>query len=120
MLRSYQPDIHESLIHGGLSHNTKVELDYIDSEALGAGEPEALERLRAAQGLLIPGGFGERGVEGKIKAVEIARKEQIPFFGICLGLQIAVIEYARNVAGIANATSQEFDDKASDQVIARY
>ena len=117
LVDSYK-SLHESLIHGGLSHNTKVELDYIDSEALGKGEPEALKRLRAAQGLLIPGGFGERGVEGKIKAVEIARKEQIPFFGICLGLQIAVIEYARNVAGIAHATSQEFDDQAADQVIA--
>ncbi len=117
LVDSYK-SLHESLIHGGLSHNTKVELDYIDSEALGEGKPEALERLRSAQGLLIPGGFGERGVEGKIKAVEIARKEKIPFFGICLGLQIAVIEYARNVAGIAHATSQEFDDQASDQVIA--
>jgi len=117
LVDSYK-SLHESLIHGGLSHNTKVELDYIDSEALGKGDSDALARLRAAQGILIPGGFGERGVEGKIKAVEIARKEKIPFFGICLGLQIAVIEYARNVAGIANATSQEFNDQASDQVIA--
>ncbi|MBT6176376.1 MAG: CTP synthase [Deltaproteobacteria bacterium] len=117
LVDSYK-SLHESLIHGGLSHNTKVELDYIDSEALGNGDEDALKRLRSAQGVLIPGGFGERGVEGKIKAVEIARKEKIPFFGICLGLQIAVIEYARNVAGIANATSQEFDEKASDQVVA--
>ena len=117
LVDSYK-SLHESLIHGGLSHNTKVELDYIDSEALGNGDEDALKRIRSAQGVLIPGGFGERGVEGKIKAVEIARKEKIPFFGICLGLQIAVIEYARNVAGIANATSQEFDEKASDQVVA--
>jgi CTP synthase len=117
LVDSYK-SLHESLIHGGLSHNTKVELDYIDSEALGNGDADALKRLRAAQGILIPGGFGERGVEGKIKAVEIARKEKIPFFGICLGLQIAVIEYARNVAGIANATSQEFDENSSDQVVA--
>ena len=117
LVDSYK-SLHESLIHGGLSHNTKVELDYIDSEALGNGDEDALKRIRAAQGILIPGGFGERGVEGKIKAVEIARKEKIPFFGICLGLQIAVIEYARNVAGIANATSQEFDENASDQVVA--
>lgn len=117
LVDSYK-SLHESLIHGGLSHNTKVELDYIDSEALGNGDEDALKRLRAAQGILIPGGFGERGIEGKIKAVEIARKEKIPFFGICLGLQIAVIEYARNVAGIANATSQEFDENSSDQVVA--
>ena len=117
LVDSYK-SLHESLIHGGLSHNTKVELDYIDSEALGNGDEDTLKRIRAAQGILIPGGFGERGVEGKIKAVEIARKEKIPFFGICLGLQIAVIEYARNVAGIANATSQEFDEDSSDQVVA--
>lgn len=116
LVDSYK-SLHEALVHGGLSHNTKVELDYIDSEALGNGDEDALARLRSAHGVLIPGGFGERGIEGKIKAVEIVRKENIPFFGICLGLQIAVIEFARNVVGIAKATGQEFDANAADQVV---
>ena len=117
LVDSYK-SLHEALVHGGLTHNTRVNLQYIDSEKIESCDPESLTSLRSSDGFLIPGGFGDRGTEGKIKAVEIARTENIPFFGICLGLQIAVIEYARNVAGIRDATSQEFAPEATEQVIA--
>ncbi|MBJ81104.1 MAG: CTP synthetase [Myxococcales bacterium] len=109
--------LHEALIHGGIANHCKVNLDYIDSETLEANEAE-LEKLKAADGILVPGGFGLRGIEGKIRAIQTAREEKIPYFGICLGMQTAVIEYARNVAGLEDATSQEFDPDSSTHVVA--
>ena len=107
--------LHEALLHGGLAHGVRVDLRYIDSEDLQARGAAPL--LDGADAILVPGGFGERGVEGKIEAVRYARERKVPFFGICLGLQVAVIEFARNVCGIANATSVEFDKESKAPVI---
>jgi CTP synthase len=94
-----------------------VHLEYIDSETL-LSEPTMMERVLAADGVLVPGGFGDRGVEGKIAAIQRARERKLPFFGICFGMQLAVIEYARNQAGISEATSQEFKPDAKHCLIA--
>ena len=96
----------ESFIHAGAENDARVKLHWINAEELETEKPETL--LKGMHGILIPGGFGERGVEGKINAITFARKNNIPFFGICLGLQCAVIEYARNVCGITKAHSSEF------------
>jgi len=96
----------ESFIHAGAENDAKVKLHWINAEELEVEKPESL--LKGMQGILVPGGFGERGVEGKINAITYARENNIPFFGICLGLQCAVIEYARNVCGITKAHSSEF------------
>ena len=107
--------LNEALIHGGFPNEVKVNLVFIDSETLeGSGYPETLFDL---DGILIPGGFGKRGVEGMIRAIEFARGRKIPFFGICLGLQAAVIEFARNVCGLADAHSTEFDSQPPYKVI---
>ncbi len=107
--------LNESLGHGGLANEVKVNLVYIDAESLeGSGYPEALFEVDA---ILVPGGFGKRGIEGMIRAIEFARGHKIPFFGICLGLQTAVIEFARNVCGLAGAHSSEFDSQPSYKVI---
>lgn len=98
--------INEAFIHAGAENSVKVEPTYISTEELENGN--VLELLQNVDGILIPGGFGYRGIEGKIKAVQYARENNIPFFGICLGLQCAVIEYSRNVCGIKNANSAEF------------
>ncbi len=98
--------LNEALAHGGVACGTKVELVYVDSEGFDPSEPD--EGLRTADAVLVPGGFGERGVEGKISAIRWARENGVPFFGICLGMQLAVIEYARNVLGVADAHSREF------------
>lgn len=107
--------LHESLLHGGLAHRVKVDLRYIDSEEIEERGAECL--LEGVDSILVPGGFGHRGVEGKIAAIQYAREEKIPFFGICLGLQLAVIEYARHVANIPQATSVEFAPEAKSPVI---
>ncbi len=107
--------LHEALIHGGLANNCSVNLQYIDSEDVEKKGPQAL--LKGADGLLIPGGFGSRGVEGKISSVRYAREHKIPFFGICLGMQVAVIEIARDLAGLKNANSSEFDPESPDPVV---
>jgi CTP synthase len=107
--------LHEALLHGGLSHQCKVDLRYIDSEEVESQGVECL--LKGVDAILVPGGFGLRGVEGKIQAIKYARESAIPFFGICLGLQLAVIEFARHVAGITQATSLEFDTETTDPVI---
>jgi CTP synthase len=101
----------EALNHGGYQHGTNVEVELVDSESL---EPE---RLEAADGILIPGGFGERGIEGKISAARLARERGIPYLGICLGMQIAVIEFARHVAGMDGANSAEFDPETPFPVV---
>ncbi|MBI4829059.1 MAG: CTP synthase [Nitrospinae bacterium] len=105
----------EAITHGGMANGVDVNIDWVESETI---TPETAEkRLREAHGILVPGGFGERGIEGKILAVKLAREKQIPFFGICLGMQVAVIEYARNVTGLAGANSTEFVPDCPDPVI---
>ncbi|HLC49126.1 MAG TPA: CTP synthase [Candidatus Andersenbacteria bacterium] len=94
-----------------------LELLWIDAEKIEQKDPGALSMLKKAKGVVVPGGFGVRGTEGKIQAIQYARENNIPYLGLCLGMQLAVIEFARNVAGIKNATSQEFDEKAKNQVI---
>ena len=105
----------EALRHAGYALGTKVEIDWIDSEELEQGNPEA--RLAGLQGILVPGGFGSRGIEGMIRAARYAREHHVPYFGICLGMQIAVIEFARNAAGLEGANSHEFDEQSPHQVI---
>ncbi len=105
----------EALIHGGIANEARVELNCIEAEKI---EQEGVRGLLdQADGILVPGGFGDRGSEGKIEAVRYARENRIPFFGICLGMQMAVVEYARNVCGLAGANSSEFDEKSSHPVI---
>lgn len=106
LVESYK-SLDEALNHGAIASQLKFKPVYIDSEQLEKGS-NLDELFAGVQGILVPGGFGSRGTEGKIKAIEYARTKKIPFFGICLGLQLAVIEYARHVAGITDATSEEF------------
>ena len=105
----------EALKHAGVAHGCKVEIDWVDSERLDAAEAHA--RLEAADGILIPGGFGGRGVEGKIEAARVAREEKIPYLGICLGMQVAVCEFARGVSALEGANSTEFDPETPHPVI---
>ncbi len=115
LVDSYK-SLNEALTHGGLANECRVEIDHVDSEQLENGTlPEA---VRQADGLLVPMGFGQRGTEGKIAAVRYAREEGIPFFGICFGMQMAVIEFGRNLCGLANANSTEVDENSPHPVIA--
>jgi len=114
LTESYK-SLNEALCHGGIPNNCRVNLEFIDSETVN--ENNAKEMLADVDGILVPGGFGFRGIEGKIFATKYARKNKIPFFGICLGMQIAVIEFARNVAGMNGAHSSEFDEKTPFPVI---
>lgn len=115
-LRESYKSLSEALAHGGIANDCKVNIIYVDSEKI---EKDGAEKyLSDIDGVLVPGGFGDRGTEGKIKAIEYARVNKIPYFGICLGMQLAVIEFARNVAGIANACSEEFANGKTDFVIA--
>jgi len=107
--------IYESLSHAGIKHSCKVEVRKIESEEFMSADPAVL--LNGVDGILVPGGFGTRGVDGKIKAIEYARTHKIPFLGICLGMQCAVIEFARDVLGLADAHSSEFDESTSNPVI---
>jgi CTP synthase len=107
--------IYEALDHGGIANKAQVRIQRVHSEAVERDGPERL--LSAVDGLLVPGGFGERGIEGKIDAIRFARQRGIPFFGICLGMQCAVIEYARNMVGLAGAHSTEFDKNNPHPVI---
>ncbi|HSI04556.1 MAG: CTP synthase [Myxococcota bacterium] len=109
--------LHEALLHGGVANDCRVKMDYIDSELLER-DGSVMERVAKADGILVPGGFGSRGVMGKIHAIKQARESKQPFFGICLGLQVAMIEYARDVMHIANANSQEFEPDGKELVIA--
>jgi CTP synthase len=104
----------ESISHAGIKVRKKVNIRYIDSETV---EQEGVDVLKGVSAILVPGGFGERGVEGKIKAVQYARENKVPYLGICLGMQVAVIEYARNVAGLVGATSTEFEPTRAHPVI---
>lgn len=108
--------IAESFTHAGIANNCCVEIDYVYAEDLETG-PEAVAKLSEVDGILVPGGFGDRGIEGKLKAVEYARENKIPYFGICLGMQCAVIEYARNVLSFTDANSSEFNSRSDYPVI---
>ena len=105
----------EALNHAGLHTRTRVKINYIDSEELESQGTESLEKLDA---ILVPGGFGKRGTEGKIRAIQFARENKVPYLGICLGMQLAVIEFARHCAGLLNANSTEFDSLADTPVVA--
>ncbi len=107
--------IHQALIHGGISNDVGVKMSWISAEDYENGS--SLEGLKDYDALLIPGGFGERGVPGMLMAVEWARENKLPFFGICLGLQVAIIEYSRNICKLTNADSMEFSDDTDQPVI---
>jgi CTP synthase len=113
LTESYK-SLSEALIHAGIHTRTRVRIRYIDSEVI---EHKGLQLLNGADAVLVPGGFGERGVEGKIMAVRYAREHNIPYLGICLGMQVAVIEFARHVAGLQGAQSTEFDRATPHPVI---
>jgi len=114
-LKDAYKSIIESFVHAGVANNTKVILNWIDSEDIEENGPERY--LSDVYGILVPGGFGERGIEGKLKAIQYARENKIPYFGICLGLQCAVIEFARNVCRLKDANSIEFDPETPHPVI---
>jgi CTP synthase len=114
LTESYK-SLNEALIHAGAHTHTRVNITYIDSEQL---ENEGVECLKPAHAILVPGGFGNRGIEGKILACRYARENNVPYLGICLGMQVAVIDYARNVAGLPQAHSTEFNENTPDPVIA--
>jgi CTP synthase len=105
LLDSYK-SLAEALVHGGIANRVRVDLDWVDSQVFE--QPNAVAQLEGVHGILVPGGFGERGTEGKIAAVQFARERRVPFFGICFGMQMAVIEVARNLAGLGSASSTEF------------
>jgi CTP synthase len=114
-LKECYKSLAEALVHGGIDHETRVNVHWIESEDI---ERQGTERvLREMDGILVPGGFGVRGVEGKIEAIRFARERHIPYFGLCLGMQCAAIEFARHVAGIKGANSSEFEPACSDPVI---
>jgi CTP synthase len=116
LTESYK-SLHEALVHGGIANDVKVELRYVSAEDLEKKKNSVGDLLEGCHAILVPGGFGQRGVEGKIAAINYARENKIPFFGICLGMQLAVVEYARNVLGLKTAHSTELDPKTSDPVI---
>ena len=113
--RDAYKSIYEALDHAGMHHRAQVRIQRIHSEAVEREGPERL--LAGVDGILVPGGFGERGIEGKVDAVRFARDRGIPFFGICLGMQCAVAEFARNVLGLERANSTEFDKDTPHPVI---
>jgi CTP synthase len=115
-LQDAYKSIYEALIHGGIANDTKVEIKKIDSEDIE--KQGAQESLKGVCGILVPGGFGYRGIEGKIKAIRFAREKKIPFLGLCLGMQCAVIEFARNSCGLKGANSTEFKPKTKYPVIS--
>jgi CTP synthase len=114
LTESYK-SLNEAIIHAGIHTKTKVNIHYVDAEDLENGDFTKLHNLDA---ILVPGGFGKRGIEGKIKAVQFAREHKIPYLGICLGMQIAIIEFARHVVGLTHADSTEFNENTKDPVIA--
>ena len=114
-IESYK-SVNEALFHAGMHNSTKVKIKFIDSEIIN---PQNISHLmKGINGILVPGGFGFRGIEGKITSIRYARENNVPFLGICLGMQLSVIEYARNVLGIKHANSTEFDKNTRDPVVA--
>jgi CTP synthase len=116
-LKEAYKSLTEALYHGGIHSRCKVNLTYIDSEELEKKGADFKTVFKGVDGILVPGGFGSRGMEGKIKAIKYAREEKLPFFGICLGMQLAVVEFARNVCGMKGAHSSEFDAESKYKVI---
>jgi CTP synthase len=114
-LKDAYKSLHESLVHGAMHNDCKVDLEYIDSEQVEKDGPEKL--MSHLDAVLVPGGFGDRGTEGKIQSIGYARENKIPFFGICLGMQLAVVEFARHVAKLEGANSTEFDPECAAAVI---
>ena len=113
MLDTYK-SLKEALVHAGIANNTKVDVDWIESQDLETLSDQAFaEKMNGLAGILVPGGFGNRGCEGKIKAIQYAREQRIPFFGICLGMQMAVIEACRHLLGIENANSAEMSENCT-------
>jgi CTP synthase len=110
VLQDAYKSLNEALVHGGMSNKVKVHIKWLDAEIFEKGDEEIAANLEPLHGILVPGGFGERGTEGKIAAVRFARERKVPFFGICLGMQMACIEGARNTAGIDKASSTEFGE----------
>jgi CTP synthase len=115
-LRDAYKSLHESLVHGGIANDLSVELHYVDSEDLQR-EGDVSKMLSGYDAILVPGGFGDRGLEGKIKAIRYARENNVPFFGICLGMQMAVVEFARHVCGLEGAHTVEAEPNAKHPVI---
>ncbi|MBI4387103.1 MAG: CTP synthase [Elusimicrobia bacterium] len=111
-LKDAYKSVHEALSHGGLAHKTRVQIRYLDVRS-----PDLEKTLEGVHGIVVPGGFGDRGIDGKIQVVRYAREHQVPFLGLCLGMQIAVIEFARNVLKLSGAHSTEFDSKTRYPVI---
>ena len=107
--------VNESLVHGGIRNDCEIMVVHIDAEEIEKDGPDA--HLADLHGILVPGGFGDRGTEGKVIASKFARENNLPYFGLCLGMQIAVIDFARNVLGLAKANSEEFDPDTPDPVI---
>lgn len=114
-LKDSYKSLHEALVHGGLANESKVNILYVSADELTPDN--VAEKLAEAHGILVPGGFGYRGAEGKMEAIRYARENGVPFFGICLGMQLAVVEFARNVAGLSGANSTEFDPDTPHPVI---
>jgi CTP synthase len=114
-LRESYKSLHESLVHGGIANDARVNIEWVDAEDIEKDGPE--KYLLDVHGVLVPGGFGTRGIQGKIEAVRYAREKGLPYFGICLGMQVAVIEFARNVCGLKEADSTEFNVQAKDPII---
>ena len=110
--------VNEALRHAGMKNHVRVRIDHIDSETLETPQDAAAQKLAAYDAILVPGGFGQRGVEGKIATARYAREHKVPYLGICLGMQVATIEYARHKAGLAQANSTEFDPHTPQPVIA--
>ncbi len=114
-LQDSYKSLNEALVHAGIHTRSRVRIHYIDAERIEAEGPGALDRMDA---ILVPGGFGKRGTEGKIRAIQYAREQQVPYLGICLGMQLATIEFARNVCGLEGANSTEFDPDTPHPVVA--
>lgn len=114
-LKEAYKSLHEALVHGGIANKVSVNLHYVNSEEVTAAN--VAETFRGVDAILVPGGFGYRGVEGKIESIRYAREHNVPFFGICLGMQCAVIEFARHVAGIEGVNSEEFNPLTKDKII---
>src|SRR5690349_14247586 len=107
----------EALVHGALAHNLKLQVNWIEAEGLETDDSSFEAQIEDFDGILVPGGFGKRGIEGMLHAIRYAREAKVPYFGICLGMQTLVIEFARNVCGLAQANSTEFDQATPDRVI---
>ena len=114
-LKESYKSLHEAIVHGGIDNNCKVNITYVESDKITKENIESF--LKDIDGVIVPGGFGERGIEGKIIAINYVRENKIPFLGICLGMQLSVIEFARNVAGLKEANSTEFNKKTKYPVI---